>query len=64
MVDLMMDLMKTIMFSQDHPFIPQFIQEILDFKYWVNGYLNDGLDVLVNHTKMILFRFYMDEESG
>jgi hypothetical protein len=61
MADLMTDLIKTFMFSQDHPFIPQLIQEILDFKYWVNGYLNDGLYILVNHTKMLLFQFSMDK---
>jgi hypothetical protein len=48
----MVDLMKAFMFSQDRPFIPQLIQEMFDFKFWVNGYLNDGSDVLVSHTKM------------
>ncbi len=54
-------LMKAFMFSQDRPFIPQLIQEILDFKSWVNGYLNDGLNILVNHMKMHLFWFFVDE---
>jgi hypothetical protein len=49
------------MLSQDRPFIPQFIQEILDFKSWVNGYLNDGMDILVSHIKMHLFQFFVDE---
>jgi hypothetical protein len=49
------------MFSQDRPFIPQLIQEIHDFKSWVNGYLNDGLNVLVGHIEMHLFRFFVDE---
>ncbi len=47
--------MKAFMFSQDCPFILQLIQEILDFKSWLNGYLNDGLDVLIGHTNMHLF---------
>jgi hypothetical protein len=51
----MADLMKTFMLSKDHPFILQFIQEIPDFKSWVNGYLNDSLDILVNHMEMHLF---------
>jgi hypothetical protein len=34
---VMVDLKKTFMFFQDFPFISQFIQEILDFKSWVNG---------------------------
>ncbi len=53
--------MKAFMFSQDRPFLLQLIQEIPNFKSWVNGYLNDGSDILVNHTKMHLFRFFMDE---
>jgi hypothetical protein len=47
--------MKTFMFSQDRPFIPQFIQKILEFKSWVNGYLNDGPYILVGYTYMHLF---------
>ncbi len=54
-------LMKAFMFSQDHPFILQLIQKILNFKSWVNGYLNDGLNVLVGHTKMHLFQFVVDK---
>ncbi len=53
--------MKTFMLSQDHPFIFQLIQEIPDFKSWINGYLNDDLDIFISHTKMHLFRFSMDE---
>ncbi len=53
--------MKAFMLSQDCPFIPQLIQETLDFKSWVNGYLNGGLNVLVNHTKMHLFQFFVNE---
>ncbi len=34
---VMADFMKAFMFSQDFPFIPRLIQEILDFKSWVNG---------------------------
>ncbi len=57
----MVNLMKAFMLSQDHPFILQLIQEILNFKSWVNGYLNDGPDVLVGHMKMHLFKFFVDE---
>jgi hypothetical protein len=57
----MADFMKTFMLSQDHPFILQLIQKILDFKSWVNGYLNNGPNVLVNHTKMHLFQFFIDK---
>jgi len=58
---VIVDLMKAFMRSQDHTFIPQFIQEILDFKSWVNGYLNDGLNIFIGHTKMHLFQFLVDE---
>jgi hypothetical protein len=58
---VMVDLMKGFMLSQNYQFILQLIQEILDFKSWVNGYLNDGLDILVNHTEMHLFRFFVDK---
>jgi hypothetical protein len=53
----MADLMKTFMLSQDRPFIPQLIQEIPDFKSWVNGYLNDGSNILVGHINMHFFGF-------
>jgi hypothetical protein len=53
--------MKTFIFSQDCSFIPQLIQEIPNFKAWVNGFSNDGLDILVGHADMHLFRFFVDE---
>jgi hypothetical protein len=36
------------------------IQEIPNFKSWVQGYLKDGLEVLVRHTNMHLFIFFVD----
>jgi hypothetical protein len=44
---VIVDLMKAFMFSQDHAFIPQLIQEIPNFKSWVNGYLNNYPNVFV-----------------
>jgi len=38
-------LMKTFMVSQNHPFILQLIQDILDFKTWVKGCLKDRLEI-------------------
>lgn len=55
--------MKTFMFSQDHPFILQLIQKILDFKSWVNEFLNNGIDILIGHTDVHLFQFFVDEFS-
>jgi hypothetical protein len=36
------------------------IQEILDFKSWVVGCLKDGLETLVGHTNMHIFKFFAD----
>jgi hypothetical protein len=52
---VLMDLMKTFMVSQEQPFISQLIQEIPDFKSWVEGYLKYRLEVLVGHIDMHLF---------
>jgi hypothetical protein len=49
------NLMKAFMASQERPFIPQPIQEIANFKSWVQGYLKDEFIVLVGHTNMHLF---------
>jgi hypothetical protein len=47
--------MKAFMVSQEWPFIPQLIQEIQDFKSWVQGYLKDGPNMLVGHIDMHFF---------
>ncbi len=47
--------------SQDRPFIPQLILEFPDFKSLVNGYLNNGLDILVSHINMHLFQLFVDK---
>jgi len=38
---ILVDLMKAFMISQERPFIPKLIKEILDFKSWVIGCLKD-----------------------
>ncbi len=53
---VIVDLMKTFMFSQNRPFILQLIQKIPNFKSWVKGYLNNGSNILVNHMQMHLFQ--------
>jgi hypothetical protein len=58
---VMVNLMKTFMLSQDCPFILQLIQEIPDFKSWVNGHLNDDSDILIDHVNMHLFWFFVNE---
>jgi hypothetical protein len=48
------------MISHERPFIHQLIQEIPNFKSWVLGCLKDGLETLVGHTDMYMFRFFVD----
>ena len=38
------DLMMSFMKSQDLSFIPEFVQEVADFKSYVKGYIRDGED--------------------
>jgi hypothetical protein len=52
---VLVDLIKAFMVSQEWPFIPQSIQEIQDFKSWVQGYLKDGPKMLIGHIDMHLF---------
>jgi hypothetical protein len=57
---VLIDLMKMFMISQDRPFIPQLIEEILDFKTWVKRCLKDGLEILVCHIDMCIYLFFVD----
>lgn len=60
---VMADLMKVFMLSQDRCFILQLIKKLPNFKSWVNGFLNDGLDILVGHMDVHLFQLFVDESS-
>ena len=42
--------------------MPEFVQEIVDFKSFIQGYICDGVDRLVGLGEMHLFKFYIDEE--
>jgi hypothetical protein len=57
---ILVDLMRAFMMSQERPFIPKLIQEILIFKSWVLGCFKDGLESLVGHIDMHLFGFFVD----
>jgi hypothetical protein len=57
---ILAELMRSFMISKERLFIPQLIHEILDFKSWVLGCLKDGPKMLVGHTHMHLFRFFVD----
>jgi hypothetical protein len=48
------------MVSEKWPFITKLIQEILDFKSWVQGYLKNGFEVLIAGINMHLFQFAVD----
>jgi hypothetical protein len=52
--------MKAFMVSQDRSFTFQLIQKKLDFKTWVKSCLKDGPKILVGHTNMHLFCFFVD----
>jgi hypothetical protein len=52
------------MVLQKRPFIPQLIQEIIDFKIWVLGCLKDEKETLVGHIDMHFnFFFFVDSSS-
>ena len=42
------------------PTIPHLIEEVADFKGFIEGSLNDGNDILVGHTKPQQVNFYLD----
>jgi hypothetical protein len=52
--------MKAFMVSQKRPFILQLIWKIANFTTWVLGYLRGGLESLVGHIDVHLFRFFVD----
>jgi hypothetical protein len=57
---ILTELMRAFIISKERSFILQLIHEILDFKSWVLGCLKDGPEMLVGHTNMHLFRFFVD----
>jgi hypothetical protein len=56
---ILANLMRAFMISQERLFIPQLIQENSNFKSWVLGCLKDGLETLVGHSDMYMFRFLL-----
>ena len=57
------DLMMAFMASQDLSFMPEFVQEVSNFKSFVQGSIHDGVDRVVGLGDMHLFKFYVDEEG-
>ena len=58
------DLMKAFMESQELSFLPEFIQEVGDFKSFVKGYLCSGATRLIGLGEMHLFRFYVESDGN
>ena len=56
------DLMKAFMDSQKTTaFIPELVQEVADFKKFLQGYEHDGANKLIGLGEMHLFKFYVEE---
>ena len=51
-------LMKSFMDTKSRPIIPHLIEEVPDFKKFVEGYLYTGHDALAGHTNAQQFKFY------
>ena len=51
-------LMKSFMDTESRPVIPHLIEEVPDFKKFVEGYLCTGHDALAGHTNAKQFKFY------
>ena len=57
------DLMKSFMESQKMSFIPKFVQEVANFKSFIQGHLCGGPLRLIGLRDIHLFKFYVDEEG-
>ena len=57
------NLMKAFMQSQELSFMPEFIQEVADFKSFIFGYQSSGAACLIGLGEMHLFKFYMDDDG-
>ena len=57
------DLMKAFMESLELSFMPEFIQEVVDFKSFMKGYIRDDPTKLIGLGDMHLFKFYVYEEG-
>ena len=53
-------LMKSFMKNESVPTIPHLIQEVPDFKKFIENWMLDGEETLVGHTKAHQFKFYVD----
>ena len=56
-------LMDTLRNSSSLSPAPFLLTKIPDFKQYCDGYLCDGQDILVGHSKPLQFRFFMQDET-
>ena len=43
--------------------MPELVQEVADFKKFLNGYQHDGANKLIGLEEMHLFKFYVEEKG-
>jgi hypothetical protein len=56
-------LMKLFMDVETEPVIPHLIEDVPNFKAFVDGYLCSGNDALLGHTNAQQFKFYKDDDG-
>ena len=56
-------LMKSFMKNETVPTIPHLIQEVPDFKKFIEGSMLDGASALMGHTKAHQFKFHVDSSG-
>jgi hypothetical protein len=56
-------LMKSFMDAEKEPVIPHLIEEVPNFKAFVDGFLCIGNDALQGHTNVQQFKFYKDSNG-
>ena len=61
---VLVDLIKTFMDSQKTTaFIPELVQDVADFKKFLQGYQHDGANKLIGLGEMHIFKFYVEEKG-
>lgn len=45
-------------------FIPEFVQEVADFKLYIDKYHHNGLNKIVELRDMHLFKFYIEDDGN
>ena len=56
-------LMKSFMDTESQPVIPHLIEEVPDFKKFIEGYLCTRRDALAGHTNAQQFKFYQNSKG-